>query len=266
VGAGNLGLKRGKESSGFGFVLAPLPRRHTQTRTDRSKRQSRRLVRAYETRHPRCSAVRLASRNVESVQATRAIVSPANQNQAAVSNPSGSARKRDGQSGEGGMVRYLCEIGDFVRRLRIQARFGELSRAPLQLLRLELRGEIAECDWIARPPDRWDSELPSGAGERHASMQALQDAITVRDLLFRALPDLRSAKIRVYRKGANSISELIISGVVTREEGAPNAVRSLAMRAKMLGLRFWLEEGILESLRGQERGITSGPRNEPFPV
>jgi hypothetical protein len=34
------------------------------------------------------------------------------------------------------MMGYLCGIGEFVRRRRIQARFGELSRAPLQLLRL----------------------------------------------------------------------------------------------------------------------------------
>jgi hypothetical protein len=261
---GNSGIKRRKGSSGFG--RAPLSRPYTQIRTGRSKRQFRRFVRAYEPRHRRRSSIRIVNRKVESAKSTSVNMSPGNQNHAAVSNPSGSARKQNGQSGQGGMVRYLCEIGDFVRRLRIQARFGELSRAPLQLLRLELRGDIAECDWIARPPDRWDSELPSGAGERHASMQALQDAITVRDLLFRALADLRSAEIRVYRKGTNDILELIITGVVTREGSAPKAVRSLAMRAKLVGLRFWLEEGILEDLQGQERGVNSRPRNEPFPV
>ena len=261
---GNSGIKRRKESLDFG--LAQFPRQYTQTRTGRSRRQSRRFVRAYEPRHPRRSSIKSANRKVETAKAASANMSPGNQNHAAVSNPTGSARKRDAQSGQGGMVRYLCEIGDFLRRLRIQARFGELSRAPLELLRLELRGDIAQCDWIARPPDRWDSELPSGAGERHASMQALQDAITVRDLLFRALLDLRSAEIRVYRKGTTGLPELIITGVVTREESAPKAVRSLAMRAKLLGLRFWLEEGILENLQGQERGANSRPRNEPFPV
>ena len=261
---GSSGIERRKKSSGLG--LAPLRRRYTQTRTGRSKRQSRRFVRAYEPRHRRCSSIKLANRDVESVKAASAIMNRGNQNHAAVSKPSASARKHKGQSGQGDMVRYLCEIGDFVRRLRIQARFGELSRAPLQLLRFELRGDIAECDWIARLPDRWDSQLPSGAGERHASMQALQDAITVRELLFRALPDLRSAQIRVYRKGENGIPELIITGVVRREENAPRAVRSLAMRAKLLGLRFWLEDGILENLQGQEREVNSRPRNEPFPV
>lgn len=155
------------------------------------------------------------------------------------------------------MMRYLCEIGDFVRRMRLQAQFGDLSRAPLRLLRVQLCGRAAECDWIARSPDAWDVGLPPEVGQRNSSIQALKDAIAVRNLLFRALPDLYSAAIRVYRRSANERLELIVTGSVTRDERAPATVRSLAMRAKLFGFHFWLDEGVLENLQPEEFAVNS---------
>jgi len=90
-------------------------------------------------------------------------------------------------------MKQLWEIADFVRNLHRRLRFGELSRAPLKLLRLELRGDEAECEWVARPADPWDAVLPPSVGERHASLQALEDSLAVRSLLFSAIPTLSSA-------------------------------------------------------------------------
>ena len=118
----------------------------------------------------------------------------------------------------------------------------------LELLRVELKGSHAECEWMARAADQWDTELPRAIAERNASMQALRDAVAVRELLFQVLPGLQSATLRVYRQD-RSERALVISGEVTREEMAPETVQSVAMRAKLLGLQFEMNEGILEELR-----------------
>ena len=149
-------------------------------------------------------------------------------------------------------MRPLWEIADFVRRLRVQIRYGELSRAPLQLLRVELRGDVAECDWVARPPDQWDVELQLESAERDASLQALKDAIAVRDLLFDSLPQLDSAALRVYRPCEDGGPTLVITGTVSRDQKAPVSVHSVAMRAKLLGFRFSLSDGVLENLPVEE--------------
>jgi hypothetical protein len=148
-----------------------------------------------------------------------------------------------------GLMKPLYEFSDFVRRLRVQARFGRLSRAPLQLLRLELRGDVAECEWMARPPDHWDTDLPAPLRERNAASQALEDAIAVRDLLFSTLPSLSRAAFRVFRRAEDGSVELIITGTVTRDEEIPVRVASLAMRAKLSGFRFWLDNGQLRELQ-----------------
>lgn len=160
--------------------------------------------------------------------------------------------------GSRGIVARLCEVGTFVRRLRAQLRFGDLSRAPLQLLRLEVQASSAECEWLARPADAWDTELKSGLAERNASTQALADAIQIRELLFLALPAIRGAVVRVYRQAGSEPPELIIEGTVARDQRVSASIRSLAMRAKLFGLHFRLTDGVLESLP-EHRAANSGP-------
>ncbi len=153
-------------------------------------------------------------------------------------------------------MRVLWEVADFVRNLRRQMRFGELSRAPLQLLRLELRGERAACEWMARPSDRWDEMLPAGLSERNASAQALKDAMAVRELLFSAIPKLESAVFRVYRN-SDEEPELIIAGNLCRDDEVAPTIRSPAMKAKLLGFQFSMDDGVLGGLQVEEHAVSS---------
>ncbi len=149
-------------------------------------------------------------------------------------------------------MRLLWRIADFGRALRRQMRFGELSRAPLRLLRIEWRGGVAECDWLARPADEWDRGLSRKVSEGNVSEQALRDAIALRELLFDALPEVETASLRVFRQSAGGVHDLIITGTVNREEEVPRNIPSVAMQAKLLGFQFWFEDGILESLHSED--------------
>jgi len=151
-------------------------------------------------------------------------------------------------------MKWLWGASDFVRKVRLRMRFGEMSRLPLRLLRLELRHETAICEWVARANDPWDNDLPIAVAEQNQALQALQDAMTVREFLFAALPEVRSASFRVYRPAEGEPVELIIAGTVTREDEPLPAVRSLVMRAKLCGLRFSLSDGVFEALSTQVNG------------
>jgi hypothetical protein len=162
--------------------------------------------------------------------------------------PFGPHRASDWSKGSSRLAKRLCDASQFLRNLRVQLRFGELSRAPLRFLRLEVLEEFIECDWIAREADAWDADLPSAIGQRHASLQALKDAIQIRSLLFYTLPDVDRAVLRVYRQSARLEEELIIAGTAERGDRPARSVRSLAMRAQLLGFRFSLEDNVLTKL------------------
>jgi hypothetical protein len=128
-------------------------------------------------------------------------------------------------------------------------RFGEFSRSSWRLVRIELRGDAAECDWMMRPPDVWDDGLRRSARDRNESMQALADAMTMRDVIFDALPHVESAVLRAFRQPAREPPELTILGAVSREAPAVHRVSSLVMRAKLYGFCFCLEDGFLRRLQ-----------------
>lgn len=147
----------------------------------------------------------------------------------------------------------LWEVADFVRAIRRRMRSGEISRAPLKLLRVEWRSDLLECDWTARPADIWDSSLRRSVRDQNESHQALLDAIAMRNLVFEALPKIGCAVLRAFRPYARERPELILVGTVSREMPAVHRVSSLVMRAKLYGFCFVLEDGVLKPLHAGDR-------------
>jgi hypothetical protein len=109
---------------------------------------------------------------------------------------------------------------------------------------------------MCRPADEWDRDIPRRVSDLNVSTQALRDAIAVRDLLFCALPSVETASLRVFRESPAGEDQLIITGTVAREQQTSRYVASVAMRAKLLGLQFWLEDGVLEVLRSEEYAMS----------
>lgn len=145
-------------------------------------------------------------------------------------------------------MKWIWIASEFARKVRLQMRYGELSRAPLTFLRLELREDYAECEWLARPNDPWDWDLSEEIREQNRTLQALQDALAVREFLFSSIPQIRVASLKVYRPTEWQARELIITGSVNREDLPPSRIASLVMRAKLCGLHFELTDGVLGRL------------------
>jgi hypothetical protein len=151
------------------------------------------------------------------------------------------------------LAKQLFDASQLLRALRVRMRFGELSRAPLKLLRFQILDQVAECDWVSRSPDPWDADLPQRIRQRHTSLQTLKDAIDVRALLFDTLPQIATAHLRVYRKSPTYEPELIITGYAQRNDNSSRFMHSLAMRAKVLGFRFNLEGDVFARISSGEQ-------------
>ncbi|HUX45855.1 MAG TPA: hypothetical protein VMV57_13985 [Terracidiphilus sp.] len=132
--------------------------------------------------------------------------------------------------------------------MRRKLRFGEFSREPLQLLRLEWKVELLECDWLMRPADPFDSELPRHLVDEHQTQQALRDALSLRDVVFKSFPGVNTAELRMFRTGADERPELMMTGSVNRTNEALARVPSVAMRARLCGFNFNLAQGVLERM------------------
>jgi len=146
------------------------------------------------------------------------------------------------------VIRVLFDTATFLRRARKMKRFDDFSRSPLRLLRLEWKESWAECDWLMRPADQWDRELSTRLVEEHETLQALRDAVGLRNLIFESFAGLNRAELRMFKAKASCQPELMITGSLQRSNEVLLRVGSVAMQAKLCGFRFSLAEGVLESM------------------
>jgi hypothetical protein len=145
-------------------------------------------------------------------------------------------------------MKEFLQASDFLRRTRKKLRQGEYSREPLQLLRIEWKKGSVECDWLMRPADPWDVDLPEHVARQNQTHQALNDALSLRDAIFDSFPAVTNAELRMYRADADEQLELVMTGTVSRSNEVLQRVASIAMRARLCGFRFNLGSGGLESL------------------
>jgi hypothetical protein len=145
-------------------------------------------------------------------------------------------------------MRDLLDAADFLRRARRKLRHGEYSREPLKLLRLEWKGEAVECDWLMRPADAWDADVSPRVAEENQTLQALKDALTLRDIVFKSFPRVNSAELRMFRADASQLPQLVMTGSVHRSNEVLERVASVAMRARLCGFRFTFSQESLGKL------------------
>lgn len=137
-------------------------------------------------------------------------------------------------------------VRQFLERIRKDLRFGEYSREDLKLLRIQWTSGKVECDWLMRRPDAWDRDIPAHAAKENQTLQALRDALDLRNAIFRSFPDANTAELRMFDCGQTGEFELVMSGSLTRENEIYHRIPSVAMRARLCGFQFTLAEGVLE--------------------
>lgn len=142
-------------------------------------------------------------------------------------------------------MKVLFDTAEFLRQVRTRLRFGELSREPLLLLRVEWKGDAVECDWLMRPVDPWDKDLPPHLARENQTLQSLRDALKLREIIFRCFPAVGVAHLRMFRADEEHRLELVITGSVTRSNEILHRVASLAMRARLCGFSFNMNDGTL---------------------
>jgi hypothetical protein len=105
-----------------------------------------------------------------------------------------------------------------------------------------------ECDWLMRPPDPWDQDLPEHLARDNQTLQALRDALSLREVIFKSFPAVTNADLRMFRADGEHRLELVMTGKVNRYNDGFERVASLAMRAKLCGFHFTLKTGGMEKL------------------
>jgi hypothetical protein len=143
-------------------------------------------------------------------------------------------------------MKSIFPVAKFVKRANRELRHAELSREAVKLLRIEWRPEFVECDWLMRGADPWDRDIAPHIARENQTVQALRDALTLRNLIFKEFSKVEKAELRMFRINEAQELELMMTGSIARENQVYERVASMVMRAKLCGFEFTLAHGALE--------------------
>lgn len=145
-------------------------------------------------------------------------------------------------------MKDLLDAAEFLKKVRRKLRFGAFSRESLLLLRFEWKGDSVECDWLMRAADQWDKDLPVHLARENQTLQSLRDAMSLREVIFKSFPAVMNAELRMFRADSAHRLEMVMTGSVSRSNETFERVASVAMRARLFGFRFTVEQGELGRL------------------
>lgn len=145
-------------------------------------------------------------------------------------------------------MKDLLDAAEFLKKVRRKLRFGAFSRESLLLLRFEWKGDSVECDWLMRAADQWDKDLPVHLARENQTLQSLRDAMSLREVIFKSFPAVMNAELRMFRADSAHRLEMVMTGSVSRSNETFERVASVAMRARLFGFRFTMEQGELGRL------------------
>ena len=152
----------------------------------------------------------------------------------------------DAEAASGGsppLMKELLDAADFLSRARRRLRFRSLIAGTAHAVAVRVERRLVECDWLMRPADPWDKDLPAHLARENQTLQALRDALTLREVVFKSFPAVVNATLRMFRADSDHRLELVMTGNVNRSNEAFERVASVAMRARLCGFHFNLEEG-----------------------
>jgi hypothetical protein len=113
---------------------------------------------------------------------------------------------------------------------------------------MEIHPDRVEFDCLARAGDPWDRDIAERLARRHLTLQVMHDAIDLRTILFQTMPSVDAARIRIFRDSEDNERELILFGHTHRNDHSARGVHSLAMRARILGFHFRVENEFLKAI------------------
>jgi hypothetical protein len=147
-----------------------------------------------------------------------------------------------------------------LRNLRAAWKLRRVRRALGNALALHRRGEVRPdglsllegfikltVSWRARDIHPWDRDLPEDRAVGRLLDQTLHDTEDAVERIFSAFPEASTLELNVFEKEPAS-NKVIMSGLVERSDVGRCESSSIAMRLRMLGINYCVEDQRLDAI------------------